>query len=42
MKLNLDRIAVWMRNGARPSDTVSRLFKKAGHVKAAAGAATPA
>ncbi len=42
VKLDLDRIAVWMRNGARPSDTMSRLIKKAGHVKAAAGAATPA
>ena len=27
VNLNHDRIAHWMRNGARPSDTVARLLK---------------
>ena len=28
VKLNHERIAYWMKNGAQPSDTVSRLMKK--------------
>ena len=41
VKLDLDRISEWIRKGAQPSDTVSRLIKKAGWKpgKAAAGAA---
>jgi small subunit ribosomal protein S16 len=27
LKLNHDRIAHWMKNGAQPSDTVARLLK---------------
>jgi small subunit ribosomal protein S16 len=28
VKLNHERIAYWIKNGAQPSDTVSRLMKK--------------
>ena len=28
VNLNHERIAYWMKNGAQPSDTVSRLLKK--------------
>jgi ribosomal protein S16 len=28
VKLNHERIAYWMKNGAQPSDTVTRLLKK--------------
>lgn len=38
--LDMERVEVWIRNGALPSPTVSRLIKKAGaQAKAAAGAA---
>lgn len=30
IRLDMDRIQAWIRNGATPSDTVSRLIKKAG------------
>lgn len=41
VKLDLERISDWIRKGAQPSDTVSRLIKKAGWKpgKATAGAA---
>ncbi|MFM7736878.1 MAG: 30S ribosomal protein S16 [Alphaproteobacteria bacterium] len=44
VKLDLDRISEWIRKGAPPSDTVSRLIKKAGWKpgKPAAGAAAQA
>ena len=30
LKIELDRVATWVRNGATPSSTVLRLMKKAG------------
>jgi ribosomal protein S16 len=42
VKLNHERIAYWMKNGAQPSDTVSRLLKKNPAPAAGCGLAQPA
>jgi small subunit ribosomal protein S16 len=38
IRVNLEKLDEWVRRGARPSDTVARLIKKAGFKKASAGA----
>jgi small subunit ribosomal protein S16 len=38
VKLHLDKLEAWIRRGARPSDTVNRLMRKAGWKGLAPGA----
>lgn len=33
IKVNSDKVAEWMKNGAQPSETVKRLFNKSGITK---------
>ena len=37
VKLNHERIAYWMKNGAQPSDTVSRLVEEESRARARTG-----
>ena len=39
VKLHLDKLEAWIRRGARPTDTVNRLMRKAGWKGLAPGAA---
>jgi small subunit ribosomal protein S16 len=38
VKVNLEQARAWLARGAKPTDTVRSLFKRAGVFKAAAGA----
>ena len=40
LKFDIEKAKAWMAKGAKPSDTVARLFRNAGVLPAAAAAAT--